>query len=285
MRQSSCSIGRPLEGITISYPQPDQIGMSLEVCDHGHESASQETTTTTLGPDRYARPKWLGTRLLELDSNGFGVITATPPELVDRQLATIDFLPPPDSSAFEFALGPIPADVLVRSTWHEGCPVTVGELAYVTMSHVGFDGRVHTGEMIVNTTFAADVVKVFKALFEVGFPIEEMRVVRADELDLHPTGDGNNTTSFVCRDAVNTTRWSQHAYGLAVDVNPFHNPYLKGDLVLPELASAYLDRDDVRPGMILTGDVVTSNFADMGWSWGGEWTSIKDWMHFSSNGR
>ena len=65
--------------------------------------------------------------------------------------------------------------------------------------------------------------------------------------------------------------WSEHAYGRAIDINPFHNPYERGDVVLPELASAYLDRGNVRPGMIVAGDAVTQAFAAIGWGWGGEW--------------
>jgi hypothetical protein len=151
------------------------------------------------------------------------------------------------------------------------------------VSHVGFDGENHTGEMIVNARVAEDVVSVFAELFAAGFPIEEMRVIRADEIDAPPTGDGNVTGSFECRDAVNTGKWSQHAYGLAIDINPFHNPYLKGDLVLPELASFYLDRKLRLPGMVETGDVV-ADFAAIGWKWGGNWNSLKDWMHFSESG-
>jgi hypothetical protein len=83
---------------------------------------------------------------------------------------------------------------------------------------------------------------------------------------------------------VGSGNWSQHAFGLAIDVNPFHNPYLKGDLVLPELASTYLDRANVRPGMVERGDVVYDAFAAIGWGWGGEWNSLYDWMHFSQNG-
>ena len=77
----------------------------------------------------------------------------------------------------------------------------------------------------------------------------------------------------MCRRARTQTRWSTHAYGLAVDLNPFQNPYRRGDLVLPELASAYLDRGRVRPGMIRPGDVVTKAFAAIGWTWGGTWRS------------
>ena len=79
--------------------------------------------------------------------------------------------------------------------------------------------------------------------------------------------------------------WSYHAYGLAVDINPFHNPYAKGDLVIPELASAYVDRENERVGMVYSDDVVTEAFAGIGWEWGGDWNTLKDWMHFSATGR
>jgi hypothetical protein len=139
--------------------------------------------------------------------------------------------------------------------------------------------------MVVNARFADDLAGVFEQLYEARFPIEEMRVVAAEELDAPPTGDGNNTTSFVCRPTTGGTSWSQHAFGLAIDVNPFHNPYLRDGRVLPELAAAYLDRDDVRPGMILEGDVVAAAFAEMGWGWGGDFRSLVDYMHFSADGR
>jgi hypothetical protein len=113
-----------------------------------------------------------------------------------------------------------------------------------------------------------------------------MRISRLDELDAPPTGDGNNTGAFACRAAVNSNgQLSQHAFGLAIDVNSFQNPYVKDDLVLPELASAYLDRRDVRAGMIEPDDVVVSAFAEIGWEWGGDWRTLKDYQHFSLNGR
>lgn len=239
--------------------------------------------TTTTNP--FARPGWLGTRLLPIRPDGHGEVQPTPPELVDRRLETIDLLDPPDSDGFVATIEPIPDDVLARSSWTEECPVTVDELRYLTMTHHGFDGEIHTGEMIVNADYAEGVAEVFRHLFEAGFPIEQMRVIRLEEIDDHPTGDFNDTTSFVCRPAVGSANWSYHAYGLAIDVNPFHNPYLRDDLVIPELASAYTDRENVREGMIFVGDVVVEAFADIGWSWGGHWNTLKDWMHFSSSGR
>jgi hypothetical protein len=175
--------------------------------------------------------------------------------------------------------------VAARSTWDPDCPVSLDDLRYVTVAYWGFDDLAHTGELLVNTDAAEAVVEVFRLLHEARFPIEEMRITRAEELDLHPTGDGNNTGSFVCRPSRGTTSWSEHAYGRAVDINPFHNPYVKGDVVLPELASVYKDRSAERPGMILADGVVTDAFAAIGWGWGGDWRSSIDTMHFSATGR
>ena len=161
---------------------------------------------------------------------------------------------------------PIGAAVRDRmgTTWRPGCPVGLDDLRYVTVSFRGFDGRPHTGELVVHERVAAEVVSVFARLYRARFPIEEMRLVTGADLAAHPTGDGNNTAAFVCRGARKQTRWSAHAYGLAMDVNPFQNPYRRGDLVLPELAGAYLDRADRRPGMIRPGDAVTAAFAAHG---------------------
>ena len=241
--------------------------------------ATALSATTAVDP-----PTWLGTRVLEIDVDGNVPPVPTPPELVDRRFRTSDLLPPP-AHGFAATIHPVPGDVVARSTWHDGCPIAVDELAYVTVSFWGFDDLPHTGELVVNARLAGDIVDVFEQLYQARFPIEEMRVVAAWELDAPPTGDGNNTTSFVCRPTTGGTTWSQHAYGLAIDLNPFHNPYLRAGTVLPELAGAYLDREDIRPGMILEGDPAVEAFAAIGWRWGGAFRSLLDFMHFSANGR
>lgn len=270
------------------------------VADSTTEGGPAEATSSTLAVDVTtevprpadisadavpAPPSWLGTRPLPLRPDGFGEIQPTPPELRDRQFATVDTLVPPLDDTFTSAIVPVPEPVAERSTWHPGCPVGLDGLRYVTVAFWGFDDRPHTGELLVNADAAEDLVQVFRRLHDARFPIEEMRITRVDELDAHPTGDGNNTGSFVCRPSRGTTSWSDHAYGRAVDINPFHNPYVKGDVVLPELASAYTDRLVERPGMIFDGDVVTTSFAEIGWGWGGNWRSSTDTMHFSASGR
>jgi hypothetical protein len=239
------------------------------------------------GPTTRRPGVWrVGARPLPLRPDGFGQVLPTPAALRDRRLPTVDRLPPPPGDRFRSTIAPIGAAVRARmgATWKAGCPVGLADLRYVTVSFRGFDGRAHTGELVVHRRVAAAVVSVFARLYRARFPIEAMRLVTTADLKAHPTGDGNNTAAFVCRAARKQTRWSAHAYGLAVDLDPFQNPYRRGDLVLPELASAYLDRSRARPGMIRQGDVVTTAFAAIGWTWGGTWRSPKDLMHFSATG-
>ncbi len=240
-------------------------------------------TTTTI--DAHARPEWLGTRVLTPDESGFAPAQPTPPELLDRRLSPPDAFSAPDGDGFAATIEPLSGEPLERSTWHEGCPVPVEELRYATVIFRGFDGLAHTGELIVHEQVANDVVGVFEQLYAIDFPIEEMRIVTPADLDAPPTGDGNNTTAFACRSVTGGTRFSEHAYGLAIDINPFHNPYVKGDIVLPELASAYVDRDRVLPGMILDGDPVVEAFDAIDWGWGGRWNTLKDYQHFAANDR
>jgi hypothetical protein len=243
------------------------------------------STTAAPVPDPFARPDWLGTRVLPDGPGGFGAVLPTPAELDPRRLRTPDHLSDPPGDAFVSSITVVPDDVLARSTWEPGCPVSVDELRYVTVTFWGFDGEHHTGELLLNASMADDVVSVFEQLDAARFPIEEMRVTAREELDLPPTGDGNNTSAFVCRPVRSGRSFSQHAYGTAIDVNPFHNPYVRGEVVLPELASAYLDRANLRDGMHTDGSVTVTAFDAMGWEWGGAWDgSAIDPMHFSALG-
>jgi hypothetical protein len=256
----------------------------------GAPATTERVAPSTSAPERTSPPTtvaWrLGARPLPLRPDGYGKVLPTPPPLRRRALPTVDRLPPPRDGRFAATVGPVSQAIRERmgTSWNPNCPVRLADLRYLTVSFRGFDGRAHTGELVVHQRVARQVVSVFEQLYQARFPIEEMRLVTTADLDAHPTGDGNNTAAFVCRAARQQTRWSAHAYGLAVDVDPFQNPYRRGDLVLPELAGAYLDRANLRPGMIRRGDAVTKAFAGIGWTWGGSWHSPTDLMHFSATG-
>ncbi|MGB8652777.1 MAG: M15 family metallopeptidase, partial [Mycobacteriales bacterium] len=232
-------------------------------------------------------PLWVvGAHPLPLRPDGFGQVLSTPRVLRDRRLPTRDLLPPPADGRFHTTTGPITAALRRRmgDTYRSGCPVPLSRLRYLTLTFRGFDGRAHTGELVVAATAAPSVVRAFRALFAQGFPIEEMRLPTTADVTARPTGDGNDTAGFVCRAARGQTRFSAHAYGLAVDVNPFHNPFVRDDLVLPELAGAYRDRGWVRPGMLEPGSAAVRAFTREGWTWGGTFRRPKDYQHFSLTG-
>lgn len=244
--------------------------------------AQQQAITPTPGP---AHDWVLGATPLARRPDGFGMVRSTPPVLINRRRSTVDRLPRPKSTSFSSTISPVPPQVLARSSWQPSCPVSTSQLRYLTLSFRGFDAQAHTGEMLVNADVAKAVVSVFKRLYAAGFPIEEMRITSKAELNAPPTGDGNNTEGFICRPPRGRAHWSAHAYGLAIDLNPFNNPYVHGDLVLPELASSYLERDWVRSGMTRDGGPAVTAFESIGWKWGGRWPGPVDFMHFSANGR
>lgn len=178
---------------------------------------------------------------------------------------------------------------LVGRNWHLGCPVPIEDLRALTIDHWGFDREEHTGPLVVHEMVADDVLWVFRRLFRARFPIDEIALPRKYRprrpADYFSTT--NVTAGFNCRPVTdNPNALSQHSYGWAIDINPLQNPYVRGDgSVLRRAAKPYRDRSLRRPGMVLPGDVVVRSFARIGWEWGGDWTSIKDYMHFSLTGR
>ena len=173
--------------------------------------------------------------------------------------------------------------------WRSGCPVGLSGLRLLTVTHRGFDGRSHTGRLVVNRRATVPLRGAFRRLYRLGFPIRHMRF---DDF-YGPARDrpGDVTASFQCRQAVpspctgggGTGTWSNHAYGLAVDINPRENPYVGCGQSSDPAARSYRNRSNRRPGMI--GSRVVRAFAQSGWAWGGAWSgNTKDYMHFSFNG-
>ena len=166
-----------------------------------------------------------------------------------------------------------------------GCPVPVSDLRLVTVTHLGFDGLPHRGELVVHRAHARAMVEVFRTLYDARFPVERIVTVEQYGGDDDRSMAANNTSAYNCRRTTGGSAWSEHAYGAALDVNPVQNPYVRGTTVLPEQGRRYLDRSDVRPGMVTANDVVVRAFARAAWEWGGDFRTIKDYQHFSASGR
>jgi hypothetical protein len=171
-------------------------------------------------------------------------------------------------------------------SWHHGCPVHLRALRLVTLRYWGFDRQAHRGRLVVHRDVAEKVVGIFRRLYQASFPIRQMRLVDYYGADDRTSMEHDNTSAFNCRwRAGQPGVWSQHAYGRAIDVNPVENPYVWSGGVSPWNGAPYVDRSHRRRGMIFHGDAVWRVFRDRSWEWGGDWTSVKDYQHFSRNGR
>ena len=155
----------------------------------------------------------------------------------------------------------------------------------LTISYWGFDHRVHNGRLIVNESATRALARAFGLLFAARYPIRQMRPVDAFGGNDQRSMAADNTSAFNCRRVRGTSSWSMHAYGLAVDINPFQNPEVIGLRVYPSAAASWANRSRRSPAMIRRGDAVWRAFTSVGWKWGGDWTSPKDYQHFSANGR
>ncbi len=138
--------------------------------------------------------------------------------------------------------------------------------------------------LIVHKSTVRDLTKVFRRLYLAEFPIRRMRSVDAYRANDDRSMAADNTSAFNCRFVSGTSRWSAHAYGKAIDVNPVENPYVTGSRVQPPAGRAYLDRSNFRPGMAVRGGLLVRAFAAVGWQWGGRWTGTPDYQHFSTTG-
>jgi hypothetical protein len=202
--------------------------------------------------------------------------------LVSVLLAALAAAPASAASSIQ----PLPASVAKQlksgGYWHEGCPVALSGLRLLTVPYRGFDGRSHTGQLVVNRAAARPLATVFARLYGLHFPIRKMNVLPLD---------GDVTQSFSCRQAVpspcvggsGTGSWSMHAYGLAVDINPRENPYVGCGQSRDPKTKPYFNRSRHLRGMVTRRAI--GAFRSVGWGWGGSWTGdTKDYMHFSSTG-
>ncbi|SFS06387.1 M15 family metallopeptidase [Anaeromicropila populeti] len=169
-------------------------------------------------------------------------------------------------------------------SFKENCTIPKDDLVYIEVSHWGFDQKVHTGELIVNKEISDLIKNIFKELFEAEYPIEKMLLVDEYDADDNASMSDNNTSCFNYRLVDGTTRLSKHSQGLAIDINPLYNPYVRPnnseDSVLPIEGKLYVDRTSDCPYMIHKDDICYEIFTKYGFEWGGNWNSMKDYQHF-----
>lgn len=171
------------------------------------------------------------------------------------------------------------------STYHADSPVSISELRYLRILHRNSEGVIMLGELICNKTIASDLLEIFKELFNAGYPIERMVLASRYDGDDESSMNDNNTSCFNSRNIAGSTKPSYHAFGMAVDINPLYNPYVKirnGEVVkkLPHAAKYPLPHSPYR---IEKGDLCYRLFIAHGFKWGGSWRTVKDYQHFEKH--
>lgn len=177
--------------------------------------------------------------------------------------------------------------ILKGNSYKIGCPVPLKHLRYLRIKHLNFKGQTIMGEMVVHKDVSSEVVKIFDALYDIGYPIRKMKLVSTYRGNDWQSIEAGNTSAFNCRNATGSKNWSKHSYGKAIDLNPIENPYIARSGRISHKASlkyrkrvhkkdTYADR-----AVLLKNDKATKIFKKYGWKWGGDWVKVKDYQHFS----
>ncbi len=169
--------------------------------------------------------------------------------------------------AFQGSSKPIEGKVRDRiegSSWRPGCPVALDKLRLLEVSHWGFDDEVHRGKLVVHHRHADEIVAVMKRLYKLRYPIRRMELIDRYDADDNRSMNADNTSAFNCRFVAGTQRWSMHAYGFAIDINPIENPYVSGSHVSPPAGAPFADRSRNARGMIHDGDAVEQRLREEG---------------------
>lgn len=174
-------------------------------------------------------------------------------------------------------------------SYSSGCTVPLSDLRYVHVLHWNFDGKESVGEIICSVKIAEKLVRIFRKLYSYNYEIEKIRLIDEYGADDEASMRDNNSSCFNFRFISHTKKISMHGAGLAIDINPLYNPYLKkvgGKTVIEPLTGAfYTDRTRNFPHKIDRNDLCYKVFVSEGFEWGGDWSGVKDWQHFEFNGK
>ena len=171
-------------------------------------------------------------------------------------------------------------------TWHDNPYINRSDLRYLRISHYDLEGRIHVGELICNKLIAQKLLAIFRELYRAHYPIQQMRLPDNYGADDERQMRANNTSCFCYRNVSGSKKLSKHARGLAIDINPLYNPYIRyskkdgSQIVEPATGKPYIDRKADFPYKITTNDLCYKLFIKHGFSWGGAWRTMKDYQHF-----
>lgn len=191
------------------------------------------------------------------------------------------------TSEKDFYYEPLSEDIIHKISgvsFTENDTISLDDLRHVVVKYVDFENNTRTGELIVNKAVADDVVDIFKELYDASYQIEKIRLIDEYNGSDDASMEDNNSSAFNYRNIDGTNELSDHSLGLAIDINPLYNPYVRtgmGDRdILPVNATMYADRAADFSHKIQKGDVCYNAFISRGWKWGGDWSSPIDYQHF-----
>ena len=177
--------------------------------------------------------------------------------------------------------------MLKGNSWRKGCPVGINTLRYLRLSYIDFNGQSKVGELIVHKDVSVEVAEIFKELYEMAYPIQKMKLVSNYKGSDWQSIEADNTSAFNCRSATGSKKWSKHSYGKAIDINPIENPYIaRSGRISHRESLQYRKRvhkkaTSADKAVLLKNDKATKIFKKYGWKWGGDWSRVKDYQHFS----
>lgn len=175
---------------------------------------------------------------------------------------------------------------MLGKSYKRNCTVERKRLRYLRVLHHDGKGNIVLGEMVCNSNIADDLTDIFRKLYEAGYPIERMVLIDNYDADDERSMEANNSSCFNFRKKTNPAAGlSKHALGMAIDINPLYNPYLKRrkdgtSVVKPAKGRPYTDRQKSFKYKISKGDLCHRLFIEHGFRWGGSWKSAKDYQHF-----
>ena len=239
------------------------------------------------GGDSGAVPYSFASSGMTGESSGTSGELLSPGSFAPSDSVPVAMLSACDTAVF-FSSVPIDSAVFARMSgrsYKEGCPVPVEDLRYLRILHCDLSGRTIVGEMVANKSIAGDLLEIFRALYDAGYPIERMRLIDDYDADDEASMEANNSSCFNFRPKAHMSAVSKHAYGEAVDINPLYNPYYRvtaagARIVEPAAGEPYVDRTSDFPYKIERGDLCHRLFLEHGFHWGGSWTRSKDYQHF-----
>lgn len=176
----------------------------------------------------------------------------------------------------------IPMDIrekMKNNSLPSNSKISFEELVYIPIQHYDFNENILNGGIVVNKKVGEEVGNIFKELFNIKYKIEKVKLIDEYGADDNKSMADNNSSSFNYRLISGTNRLSKHAQGLAIDINPLYNPYIKNGIAIPSVSQKYVDRSLKLESMIYKNDKIYNIFSKYGWKWGGNWTS-PDYQHF-----